>query len=358
MKALVERQRWRDANRTRHRKSDTMRDLIVQWDTNLFATNTGLLHKVHDTFHERLTAEMVTIEPREPSLAEQLHPDRFGTLRFMRKVRSRYDPAQKWWEPLSEEICISEPTLVMVAGGEQVLGAVEDGSLVNRIRRTVPDYRQTQCLLLIIGLDAHLRHLRNQANRAFVAGVRQHIQGQGTTVTIPHYQASENVERALLQLQLQHRCHVIRVVTVDEAVEWLYAIASDISFRPYKCVIQLTQAPAVCSLGAPLDQDVDGPERNLSSYAGGNCKCSILTQPRCTPHVSSAIVYRYPTLRSLLDAFDACPTEEASQLLAPLVCDGRTQRSLGPQLSRRMCKKLTAGIYTVFSSQDAKGSME
>ncbi|WFD18670.1 hypothetical protein MCAP1_000877 [Malassezia caprae] len=234
VRALAERQRWREANRTRHRKSDTMRDLIVQWDTSLFVPTTGLLHKAHDMVRERLTADMVTIEPREPSLAEQLHPDRFGTVRFKRKVRSRYDPAQKWWEPLAEEMCISEPTLVMVAGGEQVLDAVEDGSLANRIHATVSD-PQTQCLLLMIGLDAHLRHLRNQANRAFAAGVRQQLQSQGTaTVTIPCDEASEKVERALLQLQLKHRCHVIRAVTVDEAAEWLYAIASDISFRPYK----------------------------------------------------------------------------------------------------------------------------
>ena len=48
VQALADRQRWREANRTRHRKSDTMRDLIMQWDTSLFAPNTGLLHKVHD----------------------------------------------------------------------------------------------------------------------------------------------------------------------------------------------------------------------------------------------------------------------------------------------------------------------
>lgn len=247
VQALADRQRWREANRTRHRKSDTMRDLIMQWDTSLFAPNTGLLHKVHDTVNERLTSEMVTIEPREPSLADQLHPDRFGTVRFKRKVRSRYDPVQKWWEPLAEEICISEPTLVMVAGGEQVLRAVEDGSLADRISTNVPDHPQTQRLLLIIGLDTHLRHLRNQANRAFAAGVRQQIQGQGMATVIKHHeQAGEKVERALLQLQLQHRCHVVRAVTVDEAAEWLYAIASDVSFRPYKCVVPTN--PGSCNL--------------------------------------------------------------------------------------------------------------
>lgn len=247
VQALAERQRWREANRTRHRKSDTMRDLIVQWDTSLFAPNTGLLHKVHHVIHERLTAEAVTIEPREPSLADQLHPDRFGTVRFKRKVRSRYDPVQKWWEPLDEEICISEPTLVMVAAGEQILGAVKDGSLADRIQMNVPDHPQTQRLLLMIGLDAHLRHLRSQANRAFAAGVRQQIQGQGTaSVTIPHDQASDKIERALLQLQLRHRCHVVRAVTVEEAAEWLYAIASDVSFRPYKYVSLAD--PGSCSL--------------------------------------------------------------------------------------------------------------
>lgn len=87
-------------------------------------------------------------------------------------------------------------------------------------------------------------------------------------------------------------------------------------------------------------------------------RANVLTQPRCTPHVSSAIVHRYPTLRSLLDAFEACAADEAPQLLARLVCDGRTQRALGPQLSRRMCKKLTAGIYATFSSRDAKSTIE
>ena len=154
---------------------------------------------------------------------------------------------QKWWEPLAEEICISEPTLVMVAGGEQVLRAVEDGSLADRISTNVPDHPQTQRLLLIIGLDTHLRHLRNQANRAFAAGVRQQIQGQGMATVIKHHeQAGEKVERALLQLQLQHRCHVVRAVTVDEAAEWLYAIASDVSFRPYKCVVPTN--PGSCNL--------------------------------------------------------------------------------------------------------------
>ena len=120
----------------------------------------------------------------------------------------------------------------------------------------------------------------------------------------------------------------------------------------------LTQALAICSYGTPLDEDIDGLEGNLPSDAGGNCTHILLTQPRCTPNVSSAIVHRYPSLRLLLDAFDACVPEEAPQLLASLVCDGRTQRSLGLQLSRRMYMKLMTGIYAVFSSQDAKASLE
>ncbi|WFD26356.1 hypothetical protein MNAN1_001337 [Malassezia nana] len=236
VQALSERQRWREANRTRHRKSDTMRDLIVQWDTSLFAPGTGLLCKVHDTIHERLSAEMVTVEPRDISLTERLQSHRFGIVRFKRKVRSRYDPVQKWWEPLDEETCVSESTIVMVAQGEQVLAAVEDGSLADRIHANTSGHDQSQRLLLVIGLEAHLRHLRNQANRAFAAGVRQHIQGQGpvASVTIPSDLASEKVERALLLLQIQHRCHVVRAATPEEAVEWLYAISSDVSFRPYK----------------------------------------------------------------------------------------------------------------------------
>lgn len=324
VQSAASRQRWREANRVRRRRADTMRDLIVHMDAALMQDG-GLLQDVYTQVRERLEDDEATVHvvPRATDCAM------LGSIAFERKVRSTYDPVQHVWEPLEREQVVREPTTVIVMDAKRLVNADGEADIMAELH-THSDAKD-QCIVLVLGLDALLKHVRSEQNRAYAERIRQRMDGHASQVHMPHDDTRTRIEQRVLTLQLVHACHVVQIAKRDEAVEWIHALACDVSIRPYK----LLQAEA------PPKRQAKAADDGLPAY-----RAMLEEIPRCTTHVSAAIVARYPTLMALMQALSSSP-----DVLADLVCDGgRQARRVGPQLSRR--------IHAVFTSRDAKAPAE
>ncbi|WFD00907.1 hypothetical protein MYAM1_003663 [Malassezia yamatoensis] len=337
LRELTERQRWRDANRVRQRRSDTMRDLIVHLDGGF---NHDGLDSLIQPLREKLLGDEASVQFSPFSQSTK----KFGMIVFERRVRSKYDPIQKLWEPLDEEQVQREATCVHVTMPEQLLESIHTNSLVNQIAEAIPPEIQaathvqkpTRHTLVIIGLDAYLRQQRSAKNRDYIESVRQRMQHAGAEsrpLKLPDKEDVRcKVDHAILQLQMLHGCHVVQVPELDDAILWLHSIACDVSVRPYKLLEVRRKAPM-------RSGSITG-RTELSTYQ------AMLEQiPRCAPPAIRAITQKYPTFFCLLSTLERCTLEESIDLLAPLEChSGRTTRNLGPQLARR--------IYETFTAED------
>lgn len=254
LEELARKQSWREANRVRHRKSDTMQDIIVHMDAQLVERG-GALHSIAEALRAKLEDGSARIEMHSRPLSVLLaSDDTLGSMSFERKVRARYDPVQKLWEPLSEERTVKEPVVVMVITPEQLIQTISDQSLYTRIQNTcrpvatgMEGTEPLRPLLVVIGLDAFFYKQRISQNRAYAQAIRQRMQqseqgGPPASQTPLAFSQKEDrrlqddVNRALLDLQLRHRCHIIRIPVPNDAVDGLFSIVCDVSIRPYRAL--------------------------------------------------------------------------------------------------------------------------
>lgn len=312
VKELADRQRWREANRIRQRRSDTMQDLIIRFDAELAQ---DALASVMTPLREKLESDGATIQIEPPSLVRSAK--RFGMIVFERRVRSEYDPIQKLWAPLDEEQILRESTCLHIATSTALLQSINENKLADHIMNATPPALGTDVqvdeparhVLVILGLDTHLQQQRNAKNRAYAEGVRHRMQsGQGAvTLRLPNEEdLRPKIEHALLQLQMLNNCHVVRVPQLNDAVNWLYSIACDVSIRPYKVLETARHFPVRAS------RTITG-HTDLATFQG------MLEQiPRCNAPAIYAITEKYPTFRSLMEAFEKTTPEKGATLLADL----------------------------------------
>jgi len=258
-RAAQERERWRAANRLRHRRADTMQDITVRIDAAALAEG-GVLDGMYDAVRVRMAEDGAAVHVDDASLAHSLAgTQRLVTASFVRRVTAEYDAARKLFEPLAAPRQVAESTLLLLLRADELLAALEDGSLHARIAAaTLPDAaplcaepprEPVRRFLLVLGLDALLRQRRNAANRAYTQRVRERVQGGAPSgaLQLPSADAHDMVEAALVDLQMRHRHHVVRVANQGDLVEWLHALTCDVSMRPYRCVYAAcTDAPGSC----------------------------------------------------------------------------------------------------------------
>lgn len=352
VRELAERQRWREANRIRQRRSDTMRDLIIRLDAEAAQ---GPLAPVLPQLREKWESDGATVHISTPSLVQA--PNKTGVVVFERRVRSEYDPVQKLWTPLDEEQVLREATRLHIAAPEALQDLVRRGCLADELVHAVPPAlgpnvhveTPVRHVLVVLGLDAYLKQLRTAQHRAYTEHVRQRVQhGQSSTrLQLPSEDdARAEIDQALLRLQMLHACYVVQIPQVHDAVDYLYSIACDVSIRPYKLLEARRDAPVRAS------RTITG-QSNLATFQ------AMLEQiPRCTPAAIYAITERYPTFHSLMAAFASKTPEEGTALLSSLEVrhrltqcqSGRSTRRLGPQLARR--------IYDVFTNENGEAPID
>ncbi|WFD07964.1 hypothetical protein MVES1_003333 [Malassezia vespertilionis] len=172
--ALAQQQRWRNANRVRQRRLDTMQDLIVKVDADLMEPG-GALEHCFAALREKITGDGATVEAVYSDLGSHLvQRAQFYTIAFARRIRSVYDPLQKLWAPLDEEQIQQEPTVLCVLKPDELFASISDGTLVPRIEAC----GKLQRIVVLVGIDAYLRKERLEQTREYTRIVRQRVHHQ------------------------------------------------------------------------------------------------------------------------------------------------------------------------------------
>ncbi|PUU78278.1 ERCC4 domain-domain-containing protein [Tuber borchii] len=199
--------------------------------------------------------------------------------------------------------------------------------------------KPTRLIYLIEGLQALVRKHKNLQNRAFQNRVLSHLPSapnalgastalntdDGTTIN------EDDVEDALLDLQITHNCLIHHTSSPVETAEWITIFTGDISTIPYK--------HSRTHLDTSFCTDVGQVKPGMGKRDTYRKMLQEIT--RVTPAISTAIAREYPDVRRLIGALerggeDALVGIENSSTRNAL----QSTRTVGTACSRRI-----AGVF-------------
>ncbi|CCF49659.1 hypothetical protein NDA11_006129 [Ustilago hordei] len=380
LRLATEKKKFLEANRLRTSKSDTMRELIIDLDRTLFTPGQPL-DKQEETVKARFEEEGAEVN----MCAGLVEPP---LLRFRRKCKADWDEGRRCWVPFEAgRVKVRREGMVVLVmeakeiirimseamegdggrGGEEGEEGLERwyGDLKRRLEVLNGDRgAEEQVFLICQGLVRYYSRLRANENRAYTARIRQQLaESDSTTATTanpadradaapkgarrkatcaPDPLATSStvppqavVERALLTLKLMHRCYVIHASSLVDSIEWLHQLTSDLSLKPYKMLRD-----------SHLSFAVDTGRNTTSSSASAIYMMMLQQIPRVTPAIAQSIATVYPSLQSLVKAYERCQGDEKQErgLLAGVQVqsnkDGTERRgnrmNLGKELSKRI----------------------
>ncbi|KAE8205057.1 hypothetical protein A4X06_0g761 [Tilletia controversa] len=407
---------WTDANKLRKSKTETFTEMVVDVDGALTApasapstnpTNdpiqpsfAGALHGSGITaLQTRLHEEGATVhilgssEPRGASSTNPLStalgiatplPD-LPVIRLRRKIKARLDVEHRIWVPLGSATMQHEPTAIIMLSAAEVLAhlARGEGALAQMIPRVkanlasgggVQQSQAFQLFFVVVGLQMHFRKVAQKNDqdwrKAVQTSLARRTEGEGIVETGAGAGAStstststarkrkgqvaetfpqvdqEQAELELLRLTMEHGVYVIHAKALVDAVEAVVDVVGEVGIRPYKMV---------ANSHLPFCTDAS---RTRTVATDEDTYMSMLQQiPRVTEPAARAIQEEFPTMRSLMEAYDAALVEDdrrtgskkasrTDDLLADCMIRNRkdgqaSSRRVGPALSKRIGFVLT-----------------
>ena len=170
-----------------------------------------------------------------------------NVIRWRRKSKSRFNDELGHWEPIPETIMSEKHIMCLVSAKELVslaaskaTGQDDVGGHVRKLKSAFPG-----CIpiYLIEGLDTLLRKAKNSKNRSYQAAVQRQMNNAGESSTASKSKQKQpeedivdenQVEDALLDLQVVEGCLVHQTAASIETAEWIQSFTAHISTIPYK----------------------------------------------------------------------------------------------------------------------------
>ena len=177
-----------------------------------------------------------------------------NVIKWRRKVTSRYNNELGHWEPVSEHVQAEKHVMCLLSAKEFVTlaspASSDEEDLERHVARLRGAFKDCIPIYLIEGLDALTRKAKNTQNRAYQAAfLRQTddanqiegIDGASTKATSSRRKQvdekeidEQQVEDALLRLQVIQGCLVHHTAVSIETAEWVASFTQHISTIPYK----------------------------------------------------------------------------------------------------------------------------
>ena len=182
-----------------------------------------------------------------------------NVIKWRRKVTSRYNNELRHWEPVPEYVQVEKHVMCLLSAKEFVTLASASSPCEEDLERHVARLRSAfeGCIpiYLIEGLDALTRKAKNTQNRAYQAAFRGQIDDANEIERTGNSSATvsgskrkkadekkideEQVEDALLRLQVIQGCLVHHTAASVETAEWVASFTQHISTIPYKSELPL-----------------------------------------------------------------------------------------------------------------------
>ena len=157
-------------------------------------------------------------------------------IRFRRKVRSEFNEALGYYEPIPQRI-EKEDFALVIMGAEELVDAVqgvEGRDLDRHVRMMHQHFPKHDMLYLIEGLDPWMRRNRNLRNRQFAAAVRGTDSAPSRRTNTREYVNEELIEDALLSLQIRHNIRIHHTAAGIETAQWIVTFTQHLSTAPYR----------------------------------------------------------------------------------------------------------------------------
>lgn len=283
-----------------------------------------------------------------------------GVVKWRRKVRARFNEDEGYWEPIPvERIEPEKHAMVLMPAAEFVelaLGA-NGSDLEAHVLRMQRHYEGDQLMYMIEGLTPWMRKNRNVRNRQFQSAVRNAgpdadaATAAAATAPPPSSQAPPNrrrkdpkpppvyidedqVEDALLQLQVAHGVIIHHTGAPIETAQWVATFTQHISQIPYRRQRDAANESAAFCMDSGQVRTGDGP---ADTYAR-----MLQEIVRVTAPIAYGVAGQFPTVGRLVRGLEDEGPLALESIKKSANRDGAfTDRTIGQAISRRIHKVFT-----------------
>jgi crossover junction endonuclease EME1 len=252
-----------------------------------------------------------------------------GTVQFMRRVKAVWDVAAKRFTPLEAERLEWEPTLVVVTSVDGIVDRLAQSEelfmeWLADIRLAVAHRPDEQVFLLVRGLAKYHSKTVSIVNRTYrdnVSAALHDTDARRARPEVGRRVTKDMVETQLLRAQIEQHVFVVLVDETEEIEDWLYNLAADVAFRPYK---RLTKSHL--AFAAPEGQ-------RKGAEPGPVLELMLQEVPGLTAAAALGVSRCYGSLRGLMEGYEG--DDDGASLLAGcavgnLATGVATNRTLGP----------------------------
>ncbi|CAG8440557.1 3460_t:CDS:2 [Ambispora gerdemannii] len=314
-----------EANKRKTDKLEAIKEIIVDVESKLMAQPLGPL------LINRFQEMPVNVNIMPTNIA--------NIISWRRKVKAEWKEEFNAYIPVPEYIKEERHVLYYLPIAE-LCSLIETNALQSHHITLKDNFPDKQIIYLIEGHEEYCRKKKTQQNRIFNEAVRLGIEGGPATAkknknkTDEHGPNEDKVEDELIWLQVDAECLIIHAKNLEESSKKIFILTGDIAKIPYK-----NEGLNFCvenAIRSGVD-DTDTWQRTLQAI------------PSVTEPIASAIVRKYPTIRSFYSAYFKCHTIEEEELLLSKI--EIASSGLGHS-SRFINKPLSKKIYDIFMEQD------
>lgn len=278
-----------------------------------------------------------------------------GVVKWRRKVRARFNEDEGYWEPIPvERVEPERHAMVLMPAAEFVelaLGA-KGSDLEAHVLRMQRHYEGDQLVYMIEGLTPWMRKNRNVRNRQFQFAVRSAgPDADAATAPPPSSQAppgrrkkdpkpppvyidEDQVEDALLQLQVAHGVIIHHTAAPIETAQWVATFTQHISQIPYRRQRDAANESAGFCMDSGQVRTGDGP---ADTYAR-----MLQEIVRVTAPIAYGIAGQFPSVGRLVRGLEDEGPLALESIRKSANRDGAfTDRTIGQAISRRIHKVFT-----------------
>ncbi|CAZ85826.1 unnamed protein product [Tuber melanosporum] len=283
-----------------------------------------------------------------PTWAPSL-PGNLKLVKWRRRVKADFNEDLGMFVPLENEQIRDENHILICLTAKEftdtALPVTASGlsSHAQRIKSAFPTppmaKKPTRLIYLIEGLQTLIRKHRNLQNRAYQNRVLSHLPSAPNAPSASIALSTDddasinedNVEDALLDLQITHNCLIHHTSSPVETAEWITIFTGDISTIPYR--------HSRAHLDTSFCADVGQVKPGLGKRDTYRKMLQEIT--RITPGISAAIAKEYPDVRRLVSAIEHGGGEVLAGIENSSTRNGlQSSRTVGAACSRRV-----AGVF-------------
>ncbi|XP_044723681.1 ERCC4 domain-containing protein [Hirsutella rhossiliensis] len=261
-----------------------------------------------------------------------------GIVKWRRKVTCHFDLDLGRWEPIPPHIQ-EEKHVLAIFTAEEFVGSVLNNELEAHARKVREHFSGHQVIYILQGITPWMRKNRKVRNRQFASGVRVNqapkpIQGRQRRRDATEYIPEDQVEDAMLRLQMGHGVFIHHTATSIETAKWVVTFTQYISTIPYrKQKDHATSSVGFCMESGQV-RTGDGPK---DTYVRMLQEIVRITAP-----IAYGVANEFASLSQLVRGLENGGPERLESVKKSANKDGQlSDRVIGQAVSRRLYKVFT-----------------